>query len=159
MWQGIILKSERNNPWFKPCLNILLNTQCAIADSQCLEYLGCTTLLCVGNWWKRGRKNLVQILDTLADLVDVLFISAPDVNILGLVKYIKYKKTMIHWRDFLSFPDTEWVTCVIVGHTSCLSLTPGVTTHIIICRQDIRDSHLIHLVIVISVLINTETVR
>ena len=36
------LKSENNNPWFKPGLNTLLHTQsivCATVDSQCLEYL------------------------------------------------------------------------------------------------------------------------
>ena len=41
------LKSENNNPWFKPWFNILLHTQsivCATVDSQCLEYLGCITL-------------------------------------------------------------------------------------------------------------------
>ena len=27
MGQGISLKSERNNPWFKPLFNILLHTQ------------------------------------------------------------------------------------------------------------------------------------
>ena len=32
------LKSENNNPWYKPWFNILLHT------SQCLEYLGCITL-------------------------------------------------------------------------------------------------------------------
>ena len=45
MEQGISLKSERNNPWFKPRFNILLHTQsivCVTVDSQCfLEYLGC----------------------------------------------------------------------------------------------------------------------
>jgi hypothetical protein len=42
------LKSENNNPWFKPWFNILLHTQsivCATVDSQCLEYLGYITLL------------------------------------------------------------------------------------------------------------------
>ena len=37
------MKSENNNPWF----DILLHTQsivCARVDSQCLEYLRCTTL-------------------------------------------------------------------------------------------------------------------
>ena len=37
------LKSENNNPWFKPWFNILLYTQsivCATVDSQCLEHLG-----------------------------------------------------------------------------------------------------------------------
>ena len=51
------------------------------------------------------------------------------------------------------------VSLVSLGHTSCLSLTPGVTTHHM-QGQDIRDSHLIHLImviIVISVLINTRT--
>ena len=41
------LKSENNNPWFKPWFNILLHTQsieCATVDSQCLEYLGYITL-------------------------------------------------------------------------------------------------------------------
>ena len=41
------LKSENNNPWFKPRFNILLHTQsieCATVDSQCLEYLGYITL-------------------------------------------------------------------------------------------------------------------
>ena len=36
------LKSENNNPWFKPRFNILLHTQsivCATVDSQYLEYL------------------------------------------------------------------------------------------------------------------------
>ena len=43
MGQGISLKSERNNPWFK----ILLHTQsivCATVQGQCLEYLGYKTL-------------------------------------------------------------------------------------------------------------------
>ena len=42
------LKSENNNPWFKPWFNILLHTQsivCATLDSQCLEYLGYMTLI------------------------------------------------------------------------------------------------------------------
>ena len=42
------LKSENNNPWFKPWFNILLHTQsivCATVDSQCLEYLGYITLM------------------------------------------------------------------------------------------------------------------
>ena len=41
------VKSENNNPWFKPWFNILLHTQsivCATVDSQCLEYLGYITL-------------------------------------------------------------------------------------------------------------------
>ena len=41
------LKSENNNPWFKPWFNILLHTQsivCATVGSQCLEYLGYITL-------------------------------------------------------------------------------------------------------------------
>ena len=41
------LKSENNNPWFKPWFQILLHTQsivCATVDSQCLEYLGYKTL-------------------------------------------------------------------------------------------------------------------
>ena len=41
------LKSENNNPWFKPWFYILLDTQsivCATVDSQCLEYLGYITL-------------------------------------------------------------------------------------------------------------------
>ena len=36
------LKSENNNPWFKPWINILLHTQatvCATVDIQCLKYL------------------------------------------------------------------------------------------------------------------------
>ena len=36
------LKSENNNPWFKPWCNILLHTQsivCATIDSLCLEYI------------------------------------------------------------------------------------------------------------------------
>ena len=36
------LKSENNNPIFKPWFNILLHKQsivCATVDSQCLEYL------------------------------------------------------------------------------------------------------------------------
>ena len=48
MGQGINLKSERNNPWFKPWFNILLHTQsivCATVKSQCLEYLVCIPLL------------------------------------------------------------------------------------------------------------------
>ena len=48
MGQGISLKSERKNPWFKPWFNILLHTQsivCATVDSQCLEYLGYITLM------------------------------------------------------------------------------------------------------------------
>ena len=47
MWQGISLKSERNNPGFKPLFNILLHTQsivCATVLGQCLEYLGYITL-------------------------------------------------------------------------------------------------------------------
>ena len=41
------LKSNNNNPWFKPCFNILLHTQwivCATENSQCLEYLECISL-------------------------------------------------------------------------------------------------------------------
>ena len=37
------LKSENNNPWFKPWFNVLPHTQsivCATVDNQCLEYLG-----------------------------------------------------------------------------------------------------------------------
>ena len=44
------VKSENNNPWFKPWFNILLHTQsivCATVDSQCLEYLGYITLVLV----------------------------------------------------------------------------------------------------------------
>ena len=47
MWPGISLKSERNNPWFKPWFNILLHTQsivCATVSGQCLEYLEYITL-------------------------------------------------------------------------------------------------------------------
>ena len=43
MGQGISLKSERNNSWFKPWFDILLHTQsivCATVAGQCLEYLG-----------------------------------------------------------------------------------------------------------------------
>ena len=47
MKQGISLKSERYNPWFKPWLNILWHPQ-SIVDAtvygQCLEYLGYITL-------------------------------------------------------------------------------------------------------------------
>ena len=45
------LKSENNNPWFKPWFNILMHTQsivCATVDRQCLEYLGYITLPRVG---------------------------------------------------------------------------------------------------------------
>ena len=62
------IKSENNNPWFKPWFNILLHTQsivCATVDSKCLEYLRYITLeeLCNfrpnpkskswkwGSWW------------------------------------------------------------------------------------------------------------
>ena len=48
MGQGISLKSEMNNPWFKPLFNILLHTYsivCASVDSQCLKYLGYITLV------------------------------------------------------------------------------------------------------------------
>ena len=41
------MKSENNNPWFKPWFNILLHTQsivCATVNSQCLEYLGYISL-------------------------------------------------------------------------------------------------------------------
>ena len=41
------LKSENNNPWFKPWFNILLHTQpivCATVESKYLEYLGYITL-------------------------------------------------------------------------------------------------------------------
>ena len=47
IWQGISLKSERNNQWFKPWFIILLHKQsivCATVDSHCLEYLGYITL-------------------------------------------------------------------------------------------------------------------
>ena len=47
MGQGLSLKSEINNPWFKPWFNILLHKQSivyATVCSQCLEYLGCITL-------------------------------------------------------------------------------------------------------------------
>ena len=49
------LKSENNNPWFKPWFNILLHTQsfvCATVDCQCLEYLGYITLTypCPNPW-------------------------------------------------------------------------------------------------------------
>ena len=49
------LKSENNNPLFKPWFNILLHTQpivCATVDSQCLEYLGYITL---STQWKNVR--------------------------------------------------------------------------------------------------------
>ena len=48
MGQGISLKSERNNPWFKPWFNILLHTQSivyATVKGRCLEYLGYTVKL------------------------------------------------------------------------------------------------------------------
>ena len=48
MGQGISLKSERNNPWFKPWFNILLHTQFIVYATvlgQCLEYLGCITFV------------------------------------------------------------------------------------------------------------------
>ena len=41
------LKSENNNPWFKPWFDILLHTQSIVSatvDSQCLKYLGYITL-------------------------------------------------------------------------------------------------------------------
>ena len=44
------LKSENNNPSYKPRFNILLHTQsivCATVDSQCLECLGYITLVLV----------------------------------------------------------------------------------------------------------------
>ena len=48
MGQGISLKSERNNPWFKPWFNILLHTQSNVRATvfiQWLEYLGYITLV------------------------------------------------------------------------------------------------------------------
>ena len=41
------MKSERNNPWFKPWFNILLHTEsivCETVKGQCLEHLGYITL-------------------------------------------------------------------------------------------------------------------
>ena len=55
------LKSENNNPWFKPWFNILLQTQsivCATVESQCLEYLGYITLL--SRSFKSPSKNHLQ---------------------------------------------------------------------------------------------------
>ena len=46
-WPKNKLKSENDKLWFKPWFNILLHTQLivfATVDSQCLEYLGYTTL-------------------------------------------------------------------------------------------------------------------
>ena len=54
------LKSENNNPWFKPWFNILLHTQsivCATVDSQCLEDLGYITLPSI---WIRSPDQINQ---------------------------------------------------------------------------------------------------
>ena len=48
------LKSENNNPWFKPWFSILLHTKsivCATVDLQCLEYLGQITLISTWHWY------------------------------------------------------------------------------------------------------------
>ena len=58
------LKSESNNPWFKPWFNILLHTQsivCATVDSQCLEDLGYITLGRVRNSAHLGCQELAVL--------------------------------------------------------------------------------------------------
>ena len=58
------MKSENNNPWFKPWFNILLHTQsivCASVDSQCLEYLGYITLGRVRNSAHLGCQELAVL--------------------------------------------------------------------------------------------------
>ena len=52
---------------------------------------------CARNWWKRGRKNLVQLLDTLTDLVDDLSIS---VLLLLQKKYSIFFKWCIDFKFF-----------------------------------------------------------
>ena len=59
------LKSENNNPWFKPWFNILLHTQsivCATVDSQCLEYLGYITLVSFWNSWSHTDISCCYLL-------------------------------------------------------------------------------------------------
>ena len=58
MGQGIILKSERNNPWFKPWFNILLHTQSIVyakVKGQCLEYSGYITLAKLKILWHSDK--------------------------------------------------------------------------------------------------------
>ena len=60
------LKSENDNPWFKPWLIILLHTQSimgAIVGSQCLEYFGYITLIsrqimCLINYFLQGQAQV-----------------------------------------------------------------------------------------------------
>ena len=52
--QGISLKSERSNRWFKPWFNILLHTQsvmCATVYDKCLEDLRHITLSVLSTCW------------------------------------------------------------------------------------------------------------
>jgi hypothetical protein len=59
------LKSENNNPWFKPWFDILLHTQtivCATVDSQCLEYLGYIALVSFWNSWSHTDISCCYLL-------------------------------------------------------------------------------------------------
>ena len=51
MWQDVSLKSERNNPWFKPWLQHKQSFVCATVKFQCSKYLGYKTL---PKTWKRN---------------------------------------------------------------------------------------------------------
>jgi hypothetical protein len=74
---------------------------------------------CARNWWKRGRKNLVQLLDTLTDLIDYLFISV----LLLLEESEKYSMGCLHQVD-IKRRSLTWYTarslCPLLQRWGCI---------------------------------------
>ena len=98
MWQGISLKSERNNPWF----NILLHTQSieCCHNLRSMFYLGYITL---GNrWMQRHFQEFFKLADSNYDSVLIkhnLFFS--------YVRVIQnHPPTLVRNSKYLAIPPT-----------------------------------------------------
>ena len=79
MGQGISLKSEINNSWFKPWFNMLLHTQsivCATVSGQCLEYTWYKYQNDLGIYaeyygkWKRDCSENIQLSNNIQLLIE-----------------------------------------------------------------------------------------
>ena len=103
-------KSENNNAWFKPWFNILLHTQsimCATVDSQCLEYLGYTTLA-NGTKPTKSLKTTSKIPLKNKQYNQTKITSFIDVPFLSRLQTCDLKKN-VHWlNSCLRIIDAYW---------------------------------------------------
>ena len=117
------MKSERNNPWFKPWFNILLHTQsivCATVNSQCLEYLGYITLVStrthwIKDWlWSRNSIRGCQFNDWKSHLsgrdIWIVFVGHQNWPKCTCLTNVKFQGASIFQNE-----TAKWLKCVIWG--------------------------------------------